>query len=77
MSRIAQEVDEKLRVLDPLRAQRLESLIREAIRRADRDELDGSLSGWPIGFFDQTAGSLSGEDFERPPQGDFPLREKW
>ena len=32
---------------------------------------------WPPGYFDQTAGSLAGEEFERPPQGEFPQRENW
>jgi hypothetical protein len=30
---------------------------------------------WPLGYFDQTAGALASEDFERPPQGDLPQRE--
>jgi predicted DNA-binding antitoxin AbrB/MazE fold protein len=34
-------------------------------------------AGWPTGYFEQTAGALSGEEFERPPQGDLPLREDW
>ena len=32
---------------------------------------------WPPNYFDQTAGALAGEDFERPPQGDVPRRENW
>ena len=77
MNRIAQELDEKLRTLDPPRARYLESLVREALGRAERDELGDSPSGWPAGYFEQTAGALSGEDFERPPQGDLPCRDNW
>ena len=77
MNRIAQELDEKLRTLDPPRAQYLESLVREALGRAERDELGDASSGWPAGYFDQTAGALSGEDFERPPQGELPCRDNW
>jgi hypothetical protein len=77
VNRIARELDEKLRTLDPPRAQYLESLVREALDRAERAELGDSLSGWPAGYFDQTAGALSGEDFERPRQGDLPCRDNW
>ena len=34
-------------------------------------------SVWPAGYFEQTAGALAGEDFERPPQGELPVREDW
>ena len=77
MNRIAQELDEKLRTLDPPRAQYLESLVREALGRAEQADVGGSLSGWPPGYFDQTAGALSDEDFKRPPQGDLPCRDDW
>jgi hypothetical protein len=77
MNRIAQELDEKLRTLDPPRAKYLESLVREALGRAERAELGDSGSGWPAGYFDQTAGALSGEHFERPPQGELPCRDNW
>jgi len=74
MNQIVQELNQKLQTLDPPRAQYLESLVREALGRA---ELGDSFSGWPAGYFDQTAGALSGEDFERPPQGDLPCRDDW
>jgi predicted DNA-binding antitoxin AbrB/MazE fold protein len=32
---------------------------------------------WPAGYFEQTAGALACEEFERPPQGDLPAREDW
>ena len=34
-------------------------------------------AGWPPHYFDQTAGALSGEAFERPPQGELPQRDHW
>lgn len=74
MNRLAQQLDEKLRTLNPARAQYLESLVREAL---DRAELGDSASGWPTGYFEQTCGVLAGEDFERPPQGEFPRRDDW
>ena len=77
MNQIVQELDEKLRTLDPPRAQYLESLVREALGRAERDKLNETVSDWPIGYFDQTAGALSDEDFERPSQGELPCRDNW
>ena len=46
---------------------------------ADRDENDEVNSGsdWPEGYFEQTAGALAGEEFERPPQGALPSRDEW
>ena len=35
------------------------------------------LLSWPPGYFEQTAGALAGEVFERSPQGDLPVREVW
>jgi hypothetical protein len=36
-----------------------------------------SPAAWPAGYFEQTAGALVGEKFERPPQGELPRREAW
>ena len=77
MNRIAQELDEKLRTLNPPRARYLESLVREALGRAEQADLGDSSFSWPVGYFDQTAGALSGENFERPPQGELPRRDDW
>lgn len=32
--------------------------------------------GWPLGFFEETYGSLKDDPLERPPQGDFEVREE-
>jgi hypothetical protein len=43
-------------------------------------QLASSSSGpanWPPGYFEQTAGALAGERFERPPQGELPVRKDW
>ena len=77
MNQLAQTLDEKLRTLDPARARILESLVRDALRRAEQDQLGDTPSGWPAGYFEQTAGALAGEEFERPPQGDLPVRDDW
>ena len=36
-----------------------------------------ALAAWPPGYFDQTAGALEGEDFERPSQAELPRRDNW
>ena len=77
MNQLAQTLDEKLRTLDAARARKLETLVRDALRRAEQDQLGDAASGWPDGYFEQTAGALAGEEFERPPQGDLPVRDDW
>ena len=69
MNRLAKELDSKLRSLDPKRAKHLEALVRDALDRAEQDKPSDSENGWPAGYFQQTAGALAGEEFERPPQG--------
>ena len=32
---------------------------------------------WPNDYFQRTAGSLAGEKFERPSQGELPERDSW
>jgi hypothetical protein len=36
-----------------------------------------SLSVWPSGYFEQTAGAFRDELIERPPQGSLSQRESW
>jgi len=77
MNQIVKQLDEKLRTLDPARARNLETLVRHAMECAERGEVGTSPNGWPAGYFEETAGALAGEDFERPPQGEFPRRDEW
>ncbi len=77
MNRLAQQLDEKLRTLDPVRARDLESRVRDALRQAEQDAVKNGRSGWPDGYFDETAGVLEGEAFKRPPQGELPRRDAW
>ena len=76
MNRLAEELDQKLQTLDPARARNLESLVRDALNSAEHDAC-GSAVNWPAGYFEQTAGTLAGEEFERPPQGELPNRDDW
>ena len=71
MNRLAEQLDEQLRTLDPARASYLESALRAALEKVRQD------TAWPAEYFEQTAGTLAGEEFERPPQGQLPRRADW
>jgi hypothetical protein len=47
--------------------------------QTDEDVFNASAGAgqWPPDYFARTAGALAGERFERPAQGDTPLRETW
>ena len=77
MNRLAKQLDEKLRTLDPARAQHLESLVRDALDQIGQEKVCDASSGWPTDYFQQTAGALAGEEFARPPQGELPVRDDW
>lgn len=74
MSSIAQELDRQLATMDELTAQRVERLVRDALELA---KPASPTKGWPAGYFEETAGALAGEKFERPPQGTPEIREVW
>ena len=76
VNRIAEELDEKLRQLDPERAKSLESMVRNAMDKIE-NEPRRSPEGWPEGYFENTAGALAAERFERAPQGDMQHRDEW
>lgn len=46
----------------------------EKAENGDAVELDEN--GYPIGFFEETAGSLADDPIERAPQGEFEIREE-
>jgi hypothetical protein len=76
MNQLLQELDERLRTLDPIRASHLEFLVRQAMDQVEQETPD-STKGWPTGYFESTAGTLAGEEFERPLQGELPRRDDW
>ena len=43
---------------------------------AAKDDVGRDEMGYPIGFFEATAGSLADDPIERAPQGDFDIREE-
>lgn len=77
MSQIAEELDARLKKLGPVQARYLETLVREALDRAEHLAEPANWNDWPPGYFERTAGALVGEEFERPPQGELPKRGEW
>lgn len=74
MNTVAQELDEKLRTLDPKRAESLESIVRKAIANIDKQN---DSDEWPKGYFEEVLGSFANEPLERAPQGDLPKHDEW
>lgn len=77
MTQLAEELDARLKKLDPFQARYLETLVRDALLRAEQMAVVPSGTDWPASYFERTAGALAGEEFERPPQGEFPVRDVW
>ncbi len=66
MTQIALELDERLRQLDTRTAEHVESLVREVLAlTGPKEELKDEL-GYPLGYFESTAGSFAHEPLERP-----------
>ena len=77
MTRIAEELESRLKTLAPPQARYLEMLVREALSRAEQIVAPPNEDDWPPGYFESTAGALIGEEFDRPPQGQLPKRDEW
>lgn len=76
MSAITLDLQATLKELDPDSASKLERLVRDAMalaRPATRPPTTGAVdkNGWPIGFFEETAGCFASEPFDFPT--DLPL----
>ncbi len=76
MNIVAEELDRKLSEMDRATAEHVERLVRDALDLA-QTRTDPPPQTWPAAYFDQTAGVLAGERFERPDQGTVPTREVW
>ena len=57
--------EDKVRLIEHLRLE----LEREQLSQAPE------ARGWPPGFFERTYGSLADDPIERPPQGDYEVRD--
>ena len=77
MNQLAVQLDEKLQSLGPVRAKVLESLVRAALEQSEHIDEPSNETGWPKGYFEQTAGVLAGQEFHRPPQGKLQQRDEW
>ena len=73
---LAEELDRKLSAMDRVTAEHVERLVRDALSLAQTRN-GPPPKNWPEAYFDQTAGALAGEPFERPDQGTVPIREVW
>ena len=63
---------------DMLTARDKARLIKHLAAELEREALAQTLDvpGWPPGFFERTAGSLADDPIERPPQGDYEMRDE-
>lgn len=65
-------------VFRPLKPVNLAEGTRAAVTSLSTDaSLPEQPIAWPANYFDQTAGALEGDEFDRPAQGDLPRRENW
>jgi hypothetical protein len=80
MTAIAAELDQKLQTLDPQAATYVEQLVRDALRQAETHlspATDAKALAEHQAHIAKFAGIWAGDDFERPPQGEFEKREDW
>lgn len=77
MTQIALELDNRLRRLDPGTAEHVASLVREVLALTGPLELPKDAMGYPLGYFESTAGSFANEPLERPAPLPPEEREDW
>lgn len=81
MSSVALELDQTLRQLDSDTAALLERAVRDALALAERrstrhvEPLD--RLGYPVGYFEATAGSFADEPLDSPDDLPLTTREPW
>ena len=75
MLSVVEELDRILKSSDPVTAERLESKVRELIENIARPAATVRGKGRPPGYFERIPGALKGEEFERPEQLPFEIRE--
>ena len=77
---ISQELDRVLDHLDPVTAKLLEQTVRDALALADRHSGPGwpvDDLGYPLGYFEETAGCFAGEVLEPPVDLALEVRDTW
>jgi hypothetical protein len=70
---IYDDAPESIVIPEPFRHHRME-VILIALDERRTEVVDAN--GWPVGFFERTAGQWAGEPLERAPQGDYEVREE-
>lgn len=74
MSTLTLDLQATLKELDPDSATKLERLVRDAMALAQPSKakpVEVDAKGWPVGYFEQTAGCFANEPFDFP--ADLPL----
>lgn len=69
MSTLTLDLQATLRQLDPDSATKLERLVRDAMALAEQPKAKPAAvdaKGWPVGFFEETAGCFANEPFDFP-----------
>ena len=71
MSAIALKLQHALATLDPADATLLERLVNDALalvkkRTSKHADVSVDENGWPVGYFEATAGSFADEPFDLP-----------
>ncbi len=81
MTELAIEVDRVLGSLAPTARHNLEQAVRELLRRTEiKSPWDGvpkDAMGYPVGYFEQTAGAFANEPFDEPEELPMQIREDW
>jgi hypothetical protein len=77
MTQIALKLDERLRQLDARTASHVESLVREVLALTGGKAEGTDALGYPLGYFEATAGSFAHEPLERPPDLPHEKRTVW
>ena len=77
VSTIAEQLDAKLKTLDPQAASSLEKVVRDALELVEVKSGAEVSDRLPPDFFTRVANEFGGEPFERPTQGEFERREGW
>ena len=80
MSPLAFDLDKVLRRLDPETATLLERAVRDALALVERRLLPAETVdafGYPVGYFETTAGSFANEPLEAPAELPLESRESW
>jgi hypothetical protein len=74
---IAEQLDKKLKTLDPKAASVLEKLVRDALELVESQSDAGQSRPLPPHFLSGIRAEFGPEPFERPAQGEFEKRQEW